>query len=262
MNLKFVKYFGVFLISLSVIIILIAIVSQLMETRALTRGYGQIDYFSDVLFEGLGFSIIVFLAGIPTGMFYYRSGKKDEKLKKIPTYALVLQLISFGIMIPVLMILFFICFNGCDGLGEGLMLLFFGIPALVIYCIGIILLIINRIFNKGFILQKQEKIFLLIFLGIGVITGSFFFYALEKSKTINFNCEKAKNRDLCYAEEASYKEDPKFCENISDSRMEDDCVNHFRIIESKNKLYNDPNRTLIEKQKTSDLKTFPLNTSE
>lgn len=262
MNLKFVKYFGIFLISLSVIITLTAMISQLMETHALTRGYGEIDYFTDVLLEGLGFSFIVFLAGIPTGMFYYRSGKKDEKLKKIPTYALVLQLISFGIMIPVSMILFFRCFNGCEGLGEGLMFLFFGIPALVIYCIGIILLIINRIFNKGFILQKQEKIFLLILLGIGLFMGSFLMYALEKSKILNFNCENAKNRDWCYTEEASYKKDSKFCENISDSRMKEACANHFRIIESKNKLYNDPNKTMIEKQKTSDLKTPPLNTSE
>jgi len=251
MNLKFVKYFGISLISLSVMIILVAMTAQIIDNRALTRGYGKIDYFADVLFEGLGFSVVVFLAGIPTGIFYYRSGKKDEKLQKIPMWALILQLISFGIMIPVSLLLFFSCFNGCDGLGEGLMFLFFGIPALTIYCIGIILLIINRILNKGFILQKQEIFFFLILLGMGFTMGSFLLYALEKSRTLNFDCEKAKNRDWCYTEEASYKEDPKLCENIINLRMKEDCANDFRIIESKNKLYNDPNRTLLNKQKTS-----------
>ncbi len=149
MNSRFVKWFGVFLVTTTFIIIFFALFSQLTDICPLQRGYNQFDYFYDLFVEGILFSLIVFVLGFFVGRFYYKLGKDNKIQTKLIKTALILQLISVIVMLIVIILIFLSCYDGCDMFGEGIFFVTIGIPSLIIYCIGILLLIINWFKNRN-----------------------------------------------------------------------------------------------------------------
>jgi len=149
MNSRFVKWFGIFLVTTTFIIIFFALFSQLTDICPLQRGYNQFDYFYDLFVEGILFSLIVFVLGFFVGRFYYKLGKDNKIQTKLIKTALILQLISVIVMLIVIILIFLSCYDGCDMSGEGIFFVTIGIPSLIIYCMGILLLIINWFKNRN-----------------------------------------------------------------------------------------------------------------
>ena len=221
MNPKIYKIFGIFLIALTLIIIAFALFSQITNTGALSRGYGQFDYLYDVAVEGILFSFIVLILGFFPGLFYYRFGNEKNNPSKLVKFALILKFISAVIMIIIGSIIFFSCIDGCDGLGEGILFVTFGVPALIIYCIGILLLIIHKFQNKNFKLRTPEKVVSLILLIMILIVGIIYAIALyeENSRSLEKcdNKQNPKDRDVCHYFFSSERPDLAVCEKIRDT---------------------------------------------
>jgi len=171
MTSKFYKYFGIFLLSLTFIIIILALFFQIIAIKPLTRGYGSFDYFYDLALKGFGFSLIVFILGFFPGLFYYRFGNAENEPNKLVKSAIILKLISTIIMLTIGAMFFFSCINGCDGLGEGILFVTFGIPSLILYSVGILLLILYKFKMKKFKLRTPEKIAIAIITLLGILVG-------------------------------------------------------------------------------------------
>lgn len=224
MKPKIYKIFGILLITLTFIIVAFALFSQITNTGALSRGYGQFDYLYDVAIEGAFFSFIVLILGFFPGLFYYRFGNEKNNPSKLVKSAFTLKVISAVIMIIIGSIIFFSCIDGCDGLGEGILFVTFGVPALILYCIGILLLIIYKFQNKNFKLRTPEKVVSLILLVMILMVGIIYAKALyeEGSRSIE-KCDSKQNpkdRDVCHYFFSSEKPDLVICEKIRDTYPE------------------------------------------
>lgn len=262
MNQRIYKSFGIFLIALTFIVIAVVLFSQIVDTRALSRGYGQFDYLYDIATDGVRFSFIVLILGFFPGLFFYRFGKEITESNKIAKSALVLQMISVIVMLFVGSTVFLSCINGCDGLGEGIFFATFGIPALIIYCIGILLLIIYKFKTGNFKLRVPEKFvlsaLLLMILFVGIIYTMALrednyrsvercdnkqnvrdkdecHYFLSREKPDLVICEKISDtsgsigwKDQCYIAKAQYYKDPSFCAKIQGEQLKENCLDIAR----------------------------------
>lgn len=221
MNPKIYKIFGIFLIVLTFIIVAFAMFSQITNMGALSRGYEQFDYLYDVAIKGIFFSFIVLILGFFPGLFYYRFGNEKNNPSKLVKSAFILKVISAMIMIIIESIIFFSCIDSCDGLGEGILFVTFGVPALIIYCIGILLLIIYKYQNKNLKLRTPEKIVSLILIIMILIVGIIYATALyeENSRSIEKcdNKQNLKDRDVCHYFFSSERPDLAICEKIRDT---------------------------------------------
>ena len=218
MNQKVYKYFGIFLITLTFIIVAFALVAQIMNTGALTRGYGNLDYFVDLAIGGILFSLIVLVLGLFPGLFYYRFGNETNKPSKLVKFAFILKIISAIIIILVSILIFFSCINGCDGLGEGILFVTFGVPALIIYSLGVLLLITFKFKTKNFKLRTTEKIILVILLIMALFVATIYGMALyeENSRSIE-RCDSKQNqkdKDECHYMFSQERPDLAQCEKI------------------------------------------------
>lgn len=221
MNLKIYKSFGIFLITLTFIIIASALFTQITDTGPLTRGYGQFVYIYEIALEGIFFSVIVFILGFFPGLFYYRFGNEKNKPSKIIKSAFILKVISTVIMIFVGSVIFFSCIDGCEMMGEAILFVTFGVPALAIYCISILLLIIYKFKTKNFRLRTPEKIALSVLLLMIIFVGIIFGMALyeENSRSIE-KCDSKQNpkdKDVCHYFFSGERPDLAICEKIRDT---------------------------------------------
>lgn len=221
MNQRIYKSFGIFLIVLTFIVIAVTLFSQVTNTDALSRGYGQFDYLYDVAIEGVLFSFVVLILGFFPGLFFYRFGKENNEPSGIVKSALVLQIISAIVMLFVCSIVFFSCVNGCNGIGEGILSAIFGIPALIIYCVGILLLIVYKFKTGNFKLRVPEKFVLLALVLMIIFVGIVYAMALSEDNSRSVEkCDSEQNikdRDVCHYFLSREKPDLVICEKISDT---------------------------------------------
>ncbi len=221
MNLKTYKYFGIFLIVLTLIIVISSLFLQITNTGALSRGYGQFDYLYDLAISGVLFSFIVLALGFFPGLFYYRFGKGKSKPNKIIKSAIILKLISLLIMVPVLLLFIIGYFKGWDPLGMGIIFVMTGWPALILYSLGILLLIVCKSQTKSFSFRNTEKIVLLIMLlmilFVGTIVGMAWYEETSRSIEKCDNKQNPKDGDVCHYFFSIERPDLSICEKIRDT---------------------------------------------
>jgi len=163
------RYLGIVLISLTFIIIASTLLSQIFSTGALTRGYGSFDYVYDFFLKGVWPSLIVLILGFFPGLFYHRFSDEKDQSNKLVKLAAILKTISLIIMLFAVVTFFFSCITGCDGIGEGIFALMVGIPAVIIYSIGVLLIVIYKFKTKEFKLKMTEKIVITIIIILGIL---------------------------------------------------------------------------------------------
>jgi hypothetical protein len=150
MNSKLLKVIGIAWIVIAIILSVIVVYEQATSTGALTRGYGEIDYYYDLLVSGFGVAALILIFGFLPGVYYYKLSKrkKQEKSISISGWLALVALVIF-IIIQVI-IQYQVYVKGVyDGLGLGLFLLFFGIwPGGILYGIALIILIVHWIKNR------------------------------------------------------------------------------------------------------------------
>lgn len=175
------RTFGIFLIAITFLTIIIYLFSQIIDVGPLTRGYGSIDYVYEVVVEGLSFSIMIFILGFFPGLFYYRLSSKTGAAERIVRIGFFLKVLSFIVMVLVGGIAFFSCMNGCDGVGEAILLMLFGVPAAIMYGIGVLLLIVHKYQMRDFTLGRTEKNAIIILVLAGVLVAVVFIIVLLMS---------------------------------------------------------------------------------
>ena len=216
MNSKVYKYFGIFLIALTFIIVAFALFTQITNTGALSRGYGQFDYLYDVAIEGILFSFVVIILSFFPGLFYYRFGNEKNTPSKLVSSSFILKLISIILFFLVLVSSTFV--GGWDVWIIGM---YIGWTALIIYSIGILLLISYKFQTKKFKLLTPEKIVLSILIIMILIVGIIYGMAIygENSRSIE-KCDSMQNlkdRDVCHYFFSSERPDLAICEKIRDT---------------------------------------------
>ena len=145
MNNQTYRWIGLFIIIFTFLLIATTLIPKVMDMRAITRGYAQLDYVYDVVVKGIFPSIVCFILGFFPGLFYYKFGKEKKHESILIKWAGIMHLIAlilFG-----LYILNFIYINYLireDTLALIGPAFLFAVPALVIYLIGVVLLVINK----------------------------------------------------------------------------------------------------------------------
>lgn len=180
MNLKTYKGFGIFLMILTIIVVLGIMFNQVSDTKPLTRGYDQFDYVWEIVIGGFLSSILVFILGFYPGLFYYRFGRDEKKDSGLVKFGFWLSIIAGVLIILVSIPIFFSCINGCDGLGEGILFFTVAIPALIIYCIGVILLIVYKFKEGNWKFQLVEKISFGVIILLLILSGIVYFIGISK----------------------------------------------------------------------------------
>jgi hypothetical protein len=168
--------FGIFLMVMTFIVMAVALAVQLADVGVLARGYGAFDYLYEVAMGGIFFSAAVLLLGYFPGLFFYRYGREGRTPSKLVKAAFRLQATALILAIVVAAGLYFSCvLKRCDGFGEVLLAVMVGGAALVIYCFGLVLLMIYKAKNSSLTLKRPETMALQILaamlLFVGIICG-------------------------------------------------------------------------------------------
>lgn len=90
----------------------------------------------------------VFALGFFPGLFFYRQGKEMLEPGKLVKYARRLMIIGLAIMLFAFSVFFIACLGSCDPLGVGLFAITIGTPGLVLYCVGVLLLIVHKVIER------------------------------------------------------------------------------------------------------------------
>lgn len=159
-NNKVVKYFGLFLILMSIGLI-ISSISSPFRTMMYRESVGlssipgdfhgsRFDYIWNGIFKEWGYYLIYFLFGLLPGLFYFKRGFNASIISKILAFSLFAEWVAaviaiIGIVVATL-----------DGGDWSFMIftLFAGPIALIFYGIGILLLVIFLI--KNFLAKKNK----------------------------------------------------------------------------------------------------------
>ncbi|MCX6796692.1 MAG: hypothetical protein NTW06_04325 [Candidatus Falkowbacteria bacterium] len=255
MKPKIYKSFGVFLITLTFIIITSVIFYKIAETNIFIKKFGALDFWQTEAIEGILISIAVIIFSFFPGLFYYRFGNEIRESSRIVISAFVLQILPIVLIIIGSSYYFYTCrshIGGNDTYGIAMLLLIVGVATAIPYGIGILLLIIYKFKTKNFRLQTTEKIVLTILFLILILIGAIFgmeiyeissrsiekcdskrnpksrdvchyFLSLERPDLVI--CEKIRDsypegtwrRNECYRRKAQYYKDPSFCDKITEN---------------------------------------------
>lgn len=180
MNTNVYKGFGIFLMIFTFVVIFSIMFNHISDTRPLNKGYDQFDYIWEIVIGGILSSILVFVLGFYPGLFYYRFGKYEKKDSNLVKFGFWLSIMAGILIILVSTLIFFSCIGGCDGLGEGILFFMIAIPALIIYSIGILLLIIFKFKKGNWKFQLVEKISFGIIILLLILSGIVYFIAIGK----------------------------------------------------------------------------------
>lgn len=260
MNSKIYKSFGIFVLVVTFILIAGGLFVHIKDIWIHIYLFGGFDHIFEIALKNILFSTTVFVLGFFPGLFYYRFRKEEHTTNKLIKSALILMIIPLIVMIFVGSALFSRV-GVCEGdpTCEAVLLMISGIPALVIYCIGILLLIIHKFKTKNFKLKTTEKVTTLIVIILMVV-----FMAAAKGITLygesplsiekcdslknpeyrdtchyNFSrerpdlsiCEKIQDswpRDMCYKGKAGYYNDSSYCDKITNSFFKNGCLKVVR----------------------------------
>ena len=179
MNLKVYKGFGIFLMILTFIIILVIMFNYISETKPLTRGYDQFGYIWEVVIKGILSSILVFILGFYPGLFYYRLGRDRKKDLGLVKSALIINFVAIFFVIIFAFSAIYILSIESDPLALIGPMTFFLIPALIIYSISILLLIIYKFKYGNWIFQLVEKVSFGIIILLLIIIGIVYFIGIN-----------------------------------------------------------------------------------
>jgi len=102
--------------------------------------YGA-TYLGEILIAGVLGSIAILLLFLAPGRYYL----KLKEMNKLTNASVILILIGVVLILLSIIFMLFMCYPNCDGY-DSLTVLFLGMfPALALYFVAIILLIVNRV---------------------------------------------------------------------------------------------------------------------
>ncbi len=137
MNKKIYKLFGIILMLVTFVFVL----------TSLSNGY--IQYTGDLYnfsIHVIYLLIFIFIFGFFPGLFFYRFGNENNESNKLIKSALILQIIS----ITLVLFSYIVSLFSSGPYAPIVPLYFFGIPASIIYGIGILLMLIYKFQTKNF----------------------------------------------------------------------------------------------------------------
>lgn len=179
MNLRVYKGFGIFLIIFTSLVILSIMSIQISNTTLLTRDY--FDYLWEIAVEGFLPSILVFILGFYPGIFYYRFGRDEKEHSGLVRLGFWLNIVAVILIVLVSITMLISCINGCSGLGEGVLFVMVAIPALIIYCISLVLLIIYKFKEGNWKFLLVEKISFGIIILLLIVSGIVYYIGMINS---------------------------------------------------------------------------------
>lgn len=157
MNKTIYKVFGILLIVLTIVFIASSFFAQISTINTWSGGW--INHLYEIVVKRIFTLILIFIFGFFPGLFFYRFGNENNESIKLVKSAIILQIISLLIAL-FLYIISLSCGVGCDSLALIGPMFILGIPALILYGIGILFMIIYKFKTRNFKLRLLEKIVL------------------------------------------------------------------------------------------------------